>query len=56
MITSTQRRGERIQAWVPASLAAELKRHAAEERRSVSAAIRIALEDRLRDQPDRDRA
>ena len=41
--------GVRVQAWVPPSLARELKAAADADRRSVSATIRIAVEDRLRD-------
>jgi hypothetical protein len=37
-----------VQSWVSPRLAAELKRRAEAERRSVSSTIRIALEDRLR--------
>jgi hypothetical protein len=44
----TQSVGVVIQSWVPVALADELKRHAALERRSVSSAIRLAIEDRLR--------
>jgi hypothetical protein len=40
--------GKIIQSWVPADLAAELKRHAEDERRSVSAVIRDAVEDAVR--------
>jgi hypothetical protein len=39
--------GTRVQAWVPHELAWELKAHADSERLSVSAVIRLALEDRL---------
>jgi predicted transcriptional regulator len=42
-----------VQSWVPPSLAAELKRLAESERRSVSATIRLAVEDRLREQRER---
>jgi hypothetical protein len=40
--------GTVVQAWVPPSLAAELRARALDERRSVSAMIRIAIEDALR--------
>jgi hypothetical protein len=40
--------GTVVQSWVPVDLAVELKRHAQVERRSVSSAIRIAIEDKLR--------
>jgi hypothetical protein len=39
--------GERLQSWVPTELAEELKRHAEGERRSISAVIRLAIEERL---------
>jgi hypothetical protein len=47
--------GEVVQSWVPPELARQLKRQAQRERRSVSSAIRIAIEDqRRRDaQPER---
>lgn len=41
--------GRRVQSWVPVATAKALERHAAEERRSVSSMIRIAIEDRLRE-------
>lgn len=47
MATTTEKPGERVQAWVPTDLAAELRKHAAAERRSISSAIRNALEDTL---------
>jgi predicted transcriptional regulator len=40
--------GEVVQAWVSPDLARELKQLAEQERRSVSAVIRLALEDQLR--------
>jgi predicted transcriptional regulator len=40
--------GEVLQAWVSPELARELKQLAEQERRSVSAVIRLALEDQLR--------
>ena len=52
MAAATKSTGVVIQSWVTPQLAAELKRYAEAERRSVSAAIRIALEDRLRPGPE----
>jgi Ribbon-helix-helix protein, copG family len=46
---------ERLQAWVPVELAEELRKHAAEERRSISSAIRNAIEDQLGPDRERDR-
>ena len=43
------RMGTVVQSWVPRELAAELKRRAEAERRSVSSVIRIAVEERLRE-------
>ena len=39
--------GERIQTWLQPELAAELRKRAAAERRSISSTVRIAVEDRL---------
>ena len=39
--------GKVIQSWVPPALAEQVKQHADRERRSVSALVRIALEDQL---------
>jgi predicted transcriptional regulator len=47
------RSGAIVQSWVPPRLAAELKQLADRDRRSVSAIIRHALEDRLREDRDR---
>ena len=40
--------GERVQTWLQPELAEKLRRRAAAERRSVSSAIRNAVEDELR--------
>ena len=48
MAVATKQTGVVLQSWVSPALAAELKRHAEAERRSVSSTIRLALEDRLR--------
>ncbi len=45
--SKTDRTGIIVQAWVPPSLADEIKTRAEVERRSVSAVIRLALEDQL---------
>ena len=46
--------GTRVQTWLPISLAEQLKAQADLERRSISSAIRIAVEDQLRrDEPER---
>jgi CopG-like RHH_1 or ribbon-helix-helix domain, RHH_5 len=45
MGTATKPTGARIQTWLPADLAHELKEHAERERRSVSSVIRNAVED-----------
>jgi hypothetical protein len=47
MGTATKPTGTRMQTWVPLDLAAELKQHAERERRSVSAVIRLAIEDAI---------
>jgi hypothetical protein len=39
---------ERIQAWVPSTLAEQLRAQADLERRSISQTVRLAIEDRLR--------
>ena len=49
MPTATRDTGVIVQSWVSPQLANELKRHAERERRSISAVIRIAVEDRLRE-------
>jgi Ribbon-helix-helix protein, copG family len=46
--TDTKEPGTVVQAWVPPALAAQIKARADDERRSVSAVIRLALEDALR--------
>lgn len=48
MATSTQSPGVIVQSWVPPELAEQLKAEADLQRRSVSAVIRIAVEDQLR--------
>jgi hypothetical protein len=55
LATSTDSPGKVVQSWVPAELAEELKRHARSERRSVSAVVRLAIEDSLAlpDEPER---
>jgi Ribbon-helix-helix protein, copG family len=50
---STQSPGVIVQSWVPPQLAEQLKAEADLERRSVSALIRIALEDKLRGDQER---
>jgi hypothetical protein len=47
LVTSTESPGQVVQSWVPTELAEELKRHARSERRSVSAVVRLAIEDSL---------
>jgi hypothetical protein len=39
--------GTVVQSWMPADLARDLKKQADAERRSVSAVVRIAVEDKL---------
>ena len=51
MAVATKDTGVVVQSWVSPRLAAELKRYAEAERRSVSSTIRLALEDRLRPNP-----
>jgi hypothetical protein len=46
---ATKQTGIVLQSWVSPALAERLKAQAELERRSVSATIRLALEDRLRD-------
>ena len=53
--TSTSDSGVIVQSWVPPQLAEQLKAEADLERRSVSAVIRIALEDKLRGGEERRR-
>ena len=48
MAIATKDTGKRVQAWISPSLAARLREQAAAERRSVSATIRLAVEDRVR--------
>ena len=48
-VATAHETGKRVQAWVPAALHAELQKHAAAERRSLSSTIRIAVEDKLRE-------
>jgi Ribbon-helix-helix protein, copG family len=45
---ATKSSGTRVQTWLPISLAEQLKAQADLERRSVSAVIRLAVEDQLR--------
>jgi hypothetical protein len=45
---ATKSTGTRVQTWLPQSLAEQLRAQAELERRSVSAVIRLALEDQLR--------
>jgi hypothetical protein len=54
-VTTTEKStaAERIQAWVPSSLAEQLRAQADLERRSISQTIRLAIEDRLRGEPER---
>ena len=47
--------GEVVQAWVSPDLARELKQLAEQERRSVSAVIRLAIEDQPRKEDACDR-
>jgi hypothetical protein len=53
-VTSTHIPGTVVQSWVPVALAEQLKAQAELERRSVSATIRLAVEDRLRREDRRD--
>jgi hypothetical protein len=46
--TDTKETGVNVQSWLPPDLAEQLKAQAELERRSVSAVIRLALEDQLR--------
>jgi hypothetical protein len=46
-VAKTQQSGKVIQAWVSPDLARQLKAQADAERRSVSATVRLAIEDRL---------
>jgi hypothetical protein len=46
--TAEKSSGTRVQTWLPVSLAEQLKAQADLERRSVSAVIRLAVEDQLR--------
>jgi hypothetical protein len=46
--TDTKETGVNVQSWLPPHLAEQLKAQAELERRSVSAVIRLALEDQLR--------
>ena len=48
MATETRQPGTVIESWVPPALAAQVKARAEDERRSISALIRLALEDTLR--------
>jgi hypothetical protein len=48
MATATTTSGTRVQTWLSRELAIDLKRRADLERRSVSALVRHAIEDRLR--------
>jgi hypothetical protein len=41
--TETRKPGTVVQAWVPPALAAQIKARAVDERRSISAVIRLAL-------------
>jgi hypothetical protein len=41
--------GRVVQTWLPHPLDQELRRHAKAERRSLSSAIRIAVEDKLKE-------
>jgi hypothetical protein len=41
--------GRVVQSWMPVALAAELKQRAEAERRSVSALVRLCVEDQLQD-------
>ena len=41
--------GSVLQTWLPHPLDEEFRQHCADERRSLSSAIRIAVEDRLED-------
>ena len=52
MTAATKSTGVVVQSWVSPALAEALKAQAQIERRSVSQTIRIALEDRLRPNPE----
>ena len=47
MAASTQSPGVIVQSWIPPELAEQLKAQSKAERRSVSAVVRIAIEDQL---------
>ncbi|MCE3267406.1 MAG: hypothetical protein K0S15_2115 [Solirubrobacterales bacterium] len=49
----TERGGTVVQSWLPHPLDRQLREHAAAERRSLSSAIRIAVEDKLRKAEER---
>ena len=56
MATTTESSGPTgtiVQSWVPIPVAEQLKAQADLERRSVSSLIKLAIEDRLRGDPDR---
>jgi hypothetical protein len=47
--TTKQTTGKRVQSWVPTALHEALNAQAEFERRSISATIRLAVEERARD-------
>jgi len=51
--TTQDSSGTVVQAWLPHPLDKELRKHAEAERRSLSSAIRLAIEDRLRTDEER---
>jgi predicted transcriptional regulator len=52
-VAAASNTGTVVQAWVSPDLARRLKAQAEAERRSVSQTIRLAVEDRLREQRER---
>jgi len=52
-ITEEKSSGTVVQTWLPHPLDKELRKHAEAERRSLSSAIRLAIEDRLRADEER---
>lgn len=48
MASTATKSGIKVQAWLPVSLAEQLKAQADLERRSVSAVVRLCVEDQLR--------
>lgn len=51
MAPTAEKTGKRVQTWLPISLVEKVQAEAELERRSVSATIRIAIEDQLARRP-----